>query len=62
MAAELTVHFKDSERNYKQKFLVYEEFSITPNDLVINRCIKEAQEVFQGEPEDIVIRIVMVMQ
>lgn len=60
MTIELTITIKDSERTYKQKFLVYEPISMTPNDPIICKSIDEARVNFQGEPEDIVVRAMMV--
>lgn len=60
--SELTVIFKDSERTYRQKFLIYENFSVTPDDAVILRCINEAKLNFQAEPEEIKIKIHMEVQ
>jgi hypothetical protein len=62
MAIELTVVFKDEERSYRHKFLLYETFTMSPNDPVITQCINEALEGFQGEPEDIKIQTLMVLQ
>lgn len=60
MTVELTVTLKDAERNYKQKFLVYEAITFETNDRVIQKCISDAKVNFQGEPEDIIIRAMMV--
>ncbi len=55
--SELTVILKDSERTYRQKFLIYETFTLTCEDPVILRCIEEAKKNFNGEPEDVQIKI-----
>ncbi len=62
MSVELTVTLKDSERNFKQKFLIYQPITLNPNDddKVIQSCIEEAKINFQGEPEDIVVRAMMI--
>lgn len=60
--SELTVVFKDSERTYRQKFLIYEEFNIAIHDPVIMRCIQEAKLNFQAEPEEIKIKIHLEIQ
>lgn len=54
---ELTVTIKDSEKNLKKKFLIYEIFTIADNDKVIKNCVEETLEEFCGEPEDIKVRI-----
>lgn len=60
--SELTVILKDSERTYRQKFLMYNPYSITYDDPQIIDCIQKAKVNFQGEPEDITIRISMEIQ
>ncbi len=59
---ELTVILKDSDRTYRQKFLVYEVYSTTEDDPVILRCIDEAKKNFDGEPEEINIKIHLEIQ
>lgn len=55
--SELTVILKDSDRTYRQKFLIYEVYAVAVEDAVINRCIEEAKKNFEGEPESIQIKI-----
>lgn len=59
---ELTVILKDSERTYRQKFLVYESYSVSDYDPLILKCIEEAKKNFVGEPENIQIKIHMEIQ
>ena len=56
---ELTVILKDSDRTYRQKFLIYDVFSLSDNDPIILDCIEEAKKNFEGEPESIQIKIHM---
>lgn len=56
---ELTVILKDSERTYRHKFLLYEEYTVSINDPLILMCIEEAKKSFVGEPESIQIKIHM---
>jgi len=60
MSKEVTVVIKDSERTYRQKFLVYEDFSMTVEDPVLKICIESALKNFQGEPDDVIVRTTMV--
>jgi hypothetical protein len=62
--SELTVILKDSERTYRQKFLMYSPFIIGDEPLHpdIVKCINEAKLNFQGEPEEITIRITQEIQ
>lgn len=62
MSKELTVILKDDERTYKQKFLMYSDFYLVPEDPCIQECIALARKNFDGEPEDIQIRVLMVVR
>lgn len=59
---ELTVILKDSDRTYRQKFLIYENYSVSEDDSVIRMCIEEAKKNFEGEPENIQIKIHLEIQ
>lgn len=59
---ELTVILKDPERTYRQKFLVYEDYSPNEDDPIIRACIEEAKKSFEGEPETIQIKIHLEIQ
>jgi len=54
--SELTVILKDSDRTYRQKFLIYEHYTMSWDDSVILMCIDEAKKNFDGEPEQIQIK------
>ena len=60
--SEITVILKDAERTYRQKFLIYEVYSVRDDDAVIQQCIAEAKTNFQGEPERIQVKIHMEIQ
>lgn len=62
MSKELTVILKDEARSYREKFLVYEDFSMLPDDPLINMCVEKAKKNFDGEPEDIQVRVLMVVR
>ncbi len=59
--SELTVILKDDSRTYRQKFLMYDLFAVDGEDPQIQMCIEEAKKNFDGEPEDISIKISMVV-
>lgn len=59
---ELTVILKDSDRTYRQKFLIYEQYTMSDDDPVIRMCIDEARKNFEGDPESIQIKIHMEIQ
>ena len=60
--SEITVILKDSDRTYKQKFLVYEDYTVSEMDSVIVKCIEESKMSFNGEPESIQIKIHLEIQ
>ena len=62
MSKEVTVILKDSERTYRQKFLVYDDVTLKEDDLILSGCVDAARKNFDGEPEDIQIRILMVIK
>jgi len=55
--SELTVILKDSDRTCRQKFLVYENYTVSADDPVIIACMQEAKKSFEGQPETIQIKI-----
>lgn len=63
---ELTVILKDDSRTYRQKFVVYECFFINSQELAVHpeleKCIDEAKKNFEGEPEEIQIKIHLQVQ
>lgn len=60
--SELTVILKDSDRTYRQKFLIYEAFAVNDQDPVVLMCIENAKKNFEGEPESIQVKISMEIQ
>ena len=60
--SELTVILKDSDRTYRQKFLIYVPFFVQEDDSEICKCISEARKNFEGEPEEITIKISLEIQ
>ena len=60
--SEITVILKDSDRTYRQKFLIYEAYSVSDEDGVICYCIAEAKKNFEGEPETIQVKIHLEVQ
>lgn len=59
---ELTVILKDPHRTYRQKFLIYETYSVLDTDPVIRMCITEAKKNFEGDPESIQVKVHMEIQ
>ena len=59
---EITVILKDSDRTYRQKFILYENYAASEDDPVIIKCIDEAKKSFEGNPETIQIKIHLEIQ
>lgn len=63
MTIELMVTIKDEEkRKLSREFLVYEQVTLSEDDPIIDKCVKEVLEEFKGEPDDIKIKAVMVLR
>lgn len=62
MVSELTVIIKDEEKTLRKKFLIYDTYQTEDDDPVIQGCIKETLENFDGDPSDIIINIKMEIQ
>lgn len=56
---EMVITLKADDRKYTQKFLIYEVFKAQQDDEVIQKCIAEARKSFEGEPENIIIKIIL---
>jgi hypothetical protein len=59
---ELTVILKDSERTYRQSFLIYEGYMTDEDDPTILDCIYQAKKNFIGDPETVQVKIHMEIQ
>ncbi len=59
---ELTVILKDEARTYRQKFLIYEVYSVSADDDVILTCIEEAKKNFEGDPDNVQVKIHLEIQ
>ena len=59
MIPEVTISIKDEEKTLKKKFLIYEQFTVNPQDPVIHRCIADTLKDFSSEPISIKVRINM---
>ncbi len=62
MTSELSITIKDSEKSLTKKYLQYEEYVVSEQDAVIDNAIKETLSNFDGEPEDIIVKIKMVVR
>lgn len=63
MSVEITISVKDEEgKTLKRPFLVYENTTLSPSDPEINRCVQELLKEFQGEPDEIKVRYLMVLK
>ncbi len=55
--SEITVILKDESRTYRQKFLVYNIYSVSDSDPEIINCVNEAKKNFDGVPDTISVKI-----
>ena len=53
---------KDSDRTYRQKFLIYEDYTMSGDDPIILLCIEEAKKSFEGDPENIQVKVHLEIQ
>ena len=51
--------FKDESKTYRQKFLLYDTYTVSQDDAVVMRCIEEARRNFDGETDTVQIKIHM---
>jgi hypothetical protein len=56
------VILKDAERTYRQKFLIYENYSVSDHDPIVLNCIEEAKKSFPGDPESVQVKIHLEIQ
>ena len=66
MSLELTITIKDQEgKKLTMPYLVYEDVTFRPSnprsDPVIDRHVKELLDEFDGEPDDVKIKALMVL-
>ena len=56
--SELTVILKDSEKMFKQDFMLYDEYTIGGDEIhpIVLECIEEARQNFQGDPETVQLK------
>lgn len=55
--SEITVVIKDDEKSLRAKYLIYAEYTVSHDDEIIKKCIAETLKSFDGEPNDVKIRI-----
>jgi hypothetical protein len=60
-AKEIAITLKDSEKSLTQKFLHYDDLSVSYEDQSIRDYIKEAQKSFDGSPESITVKVKLVV-
>lgn len=57
--SELTVILKGDDRTYKEKFLLYDAYTVSYDNAQIQECIVKAKANFLGEPESVQIKITL---
>lgn len=51
--------FKGEDKTYRQKFLLYDRYTVSDDDEVIRRCVEEARKSFDGDVDSIQVKIHM---
>jgi hypothetical protein len=62
MLSEITVSIRDEEKTLKKKFLIYESYRVSEDDLTIQSCIQETLKNFSSEPSKVTVKITMHME
>ncbi len=58
-ACEITIIIKDDEKSLRKKFLVHDPVTVSYLDPIIANCINETLKNFDGEPEDVKVKITL---
>jgi hypothetical protein len=56
-ASTITVTIKDDEKTLNAKYLMYQDYSVDVNDPIISSCIAQTLKSFEGEPNEVRVRI-----
>lgn len=59
---EMTVTIKGESQTYKEKFLIYEDVTLKPDDEIVRACMDEARSHTHIEPEDVKVRALLVIR
>ena len=62
MFSEIKVTIKDDEKRLTKSFIQYEVFEVSDTDPIIQECIKETLENFDGTPDSVKVNITMEVQ
>lgn len=57
--SELTVTIKSDDGTYKQKFMLHDIYTISPDDIIVKQCIEEAIANTKIMPDSVKIKISM---
>jgi hypothetical protein len=57
----ITVILKGDDKTYREKFLIYDELVMNPNDAFIKECIDTAKKNFVDPIEEIQVKASMVI-
>ena len=60
--SELTIILKDDERTYRHRKAIYQPYVITYDDPLLLEAIAEAKRNFQGEPDEVIVKITFQFQ
>ena len=60
---ELVISIRDAEKKRLTKhFLVYEPFTLDTHDPIVDKYLTECINEFNGEPDEVKLKAIMVMQ
>ncbi len=62
MSSELTITIKDDEKRLSKKFLLYDIYTVSDEDMIIKACIDETLKNFDGEPDTISVKITLMVR
>lgn len=57
--SELTIIIKDDEKSLRKKFLIYDPYQVSDDDVTIRNCIEETLTNFDGTPAKITAKITL---
>ncbi len=61
-ATVVSVIVKNEEKRLTKKFPIYDTYSVHEDDPIIKECIESTVKEFGDDPEDISVKITMVVQ
>lgn len=57
--SELTVTIKSDDGTYKQKFMLHDTYTASPEDIIVKQCIEEAIANTKIVPDTVKLKIAL---